>query len=330
MPESFDPIPSPEPRTPPQSGFLRSRGASGLGGPPQAAAGPGGLVERETSHVSGPVERVAVHGRTLREVLAAMSRRRRIQRMRTSIRRFADCAHEGMADGGRRVGLIMATLTYRDADGWEAKHISAYVQRTVEWLRRRRVPYAYAWVIEMQKRGAPHYHVLWWVPREVKLPKPDEGPYPSWRHGSSRIEWARSPGYIVKYSSKGDDMPLPFGARLFGMGACVSRWRRVARWAAMPKWLRQVSSEGDVLSRVTRLGWLNRDTGELHASPYRFGFERDETGWWVWIERWRGGGAGEEGRVSEGVLREAQGAHSPADTGAAEPDRVAAAGGQGV
>ena len=98
----------------------------------------------------------------------------------------------------------MSTLTYRPGVEWESRHISRYVQRCVEWLERRGHSYAYAWVLEMQKRGAPHYHVLFWLPVGVMLPKPDcisgRQRTPLWPHGMTKIERARSPGYIVKYT----------------------------------------------------------------------------------------------------------------------------------
>jgi len=101
----------------------------------------------------------------------------------------------------------------------------------------------------------------------------------------TRIERAHSPGYIVKYTSKGDDAAFPFRARLFGVGASVRGWRRVARWTALPRWLRELSCEGDILSRVVGVGWVNRNTGEVYGSQWRFGFHRDEVGWVVWFER---------------------------------------------
>jgi hypothetical protein len=212
--------------------------------------------------------------------------------MRRTVLRFADVARDGLAGG--RVDLVMVTLTYRDADAWRACHVSAFVQRCSEWLERRGYSYAYAWVIEMQRRGAPHYHVLFWLPHGVKLPKPDmvQGRQrtPLWPHGMTRIELARGPGYIVKYASKGEDAPLPFGARLFGIGAACRHWRRVARWSALPRWLRDVSRAGDVLSRVSHVGWVNRSTGEIHESRWRFGFHQDDDGWVVCFERREGVG----------------------------------------
>lgn len=236
---------------------------------------------------------------------------RRLSRMKRTVGRFAEVADQGLCVDGGRCELIMVTLTYARPGQWEPGHVSKFVQRCSEWLERRGHSYAYAWVLEMQRRGVPHYHVLFWLPLGVRLPKPDclapRQRTPLWPHGMTRIERARCAGYIVKYASKGDTCPLPPRARLFGVGACVRDWRRVARWGALPKWLRDVSREGDVFSRVVREGWVNRNTGEIHGSQWRFKFERDEVGWVVWFERKGAAGAGE----SE-VLREASGA---AETG---------------
>jgi hypothetical protein len=274
----------------------------GAEAPARSVAEPGssasaGLVDKETSHVLP--DRIEVHGPSLKGILRDLSRQRRMQRMRRTVLRFADVARDGMATSQGSVDLIMVTLTYADADGWEPGHVSKFVQRCTEWLERREHSYAYAWVIEMQKRGAPHYHVLFWLPRGVRLPKPDclNGRQRTvlWPHGMTKIERARSPGYIVKYTSKGtDDLPLPFRARLFGVGASIREWRRVARWGALPRWLRDLSTEGDVFARVASAGWLNRTTGEVHECQWRFGFNRVEgCGWVVWFERKRAVGAAE-------------------------------------
>lgn len=249
-----------------------------------------GLVDRATSHV----ERIECRGGTVREILGALSRARRLRRMRRTVLRFADLARDGMGSG-ERVDLVMVTLTYANCEAWEPGHVSRFVQRCVEWLSRRGHSYAYAWVLEMQRRGAPHYHVLFWLPRGVKLPAPDvvgrRGSLVGmprralWPFGMTRIEKARSPGYIVKYASKGDECALPAGARLFGVGAAVLAWRRFARWSALPAWLREVSVEGDAFTRLVGAGWVNRRTGEIHASEWRFGFGKDEVGWLVWFER---------------------------------------------
>lgn len=262
--------------------------AQAAGGGSAAEGRSPGLVVQETSHAA--VERLEIRGSDVRAILRGLARQRRLSRMRKTVLRFVDVARDGLSvPGFRPPELVMVTLTYADADAWEPRHISTFVQRVAEWLERRGHSYAYAWVLEMQQRGAPHYHVLFWLPAGVRLPKPDVcGPRqraPLWPFGMTRVEFARSPGYIVKYTSKGDVAPFPFRARLFGVGASVRDWRRIARWGAMPRWIRDLSTEGDVISRLCHVGWLNRMTGEVYESPWRFGFGRDEVGWVVWFER---------------------------------------------
>lgn len=248
---------------------------------------PAGLVDSGTSHV--PSECLEVRGISRRAILRLLDRRKRLKRMRRSVMRFADEAQRGMSRGGFRTRLLMVTLTYRDIDGWAPGHISKYVQRATEYLERRGHSYAYAWTIEMQTRGAPHYHVLFWLREGARLPMPDRQDRRArsrmWPHGSSRIEIARSPGYIVKYASKGEEDPLPFGARIFGIGANERGWRRVARWFALPAWLRDVSREGDQLSRMSHVGWINRNTGELHESQWTMRAYRDGDEWVIAFER---------------------------------------------
>ena len=62
----------------------------------------------------------------------------------------------------------------------------------------------YVWVLELTKRGRPHYHVLFWLPRGISMPKADKQGW--WRHGMTNTVPARSPvGYLCKYTSKGID-----------------------------------------------------------------------------------------------------------------------------
>lgn len=84
-----------------------------------SAVPPPGLVERETSHAR-PVSRVELHGPRVTELLAGLSRARRVQRMRRTVLRFADVARDGMAASGHRVDLVMVTLTYRPRGGMAA------------------------------------------------------------------------------------------------------------------------------------------------------------------------------------------------------------------
>jgi hypothetical protein len=165
------------------------------------------------------------------------------------------------------------TLTYAPEVVYSSRQITEYVRRTRAWLEARDVVYAYEWVLEMQRRGAPHYHVLWWLPHTVRVPKPDTTTgrqrKPLWPWGLTRVERARSgPAYIVKYASKGDQgRRLPTGARLYGVGGFDSA-KRVAQWRALPAYVREKTAEGDIVRRAYGGGWYVLSTGETIASEW--------------------------------------------------------------
>ena len=98
----------------------------------------------------------------------------------------------------------MVTLTYRDDVDWSPRQVSNYLKCVREWARRKGIFIHYVWVLELTKRGRPHYHVLFWLPKGVSMPKADKQGW--WKHGMTRSEWAYSPvGYLCKYTSKGID-----------------------------------------------------------------------------------------------------------------------------
>lgn len=178
---------------------------------------------------------------------------------------------------GGRVFASMLTLTYRDVNGYQPKHISEYLDKVRKWLGRRGITARYQWVLELQNRGAPHYHVLLWLPKRLKVPMPDRSGM--WAHGSSRAEWARAPvGYLVKYASKGDDTAdLPKGARLYGVAGLDSDGRLAVHRAGLPRWLQTVSSGR--CRRVTGVGFVDGD-GIAHRSPFVVAWSRDDFGLW--------------------------------------------------
>jgi hypothetical protein len=109
--------------------------------------------------------------------------------------------------------LVMLTLTYVDAEGWKPNDIRNFMLDLRKELGEALL--AYAWVLEMQQRNAPHYHVLLYVKRGTDIPKPDEK---LWKHGMSRIETAKSAFYIAKYTGKAyQKHNLPSGARMFAV-----------------------------------------------------------------------------------------------------------------
>lgn len=235
---------------------------------PRSGAAGSGLVKQvtsDTAYISQPYAQ------------KCLNRQRRLRLMRSRVITAAQQSQRiGTSQGGRSFASML-TLTYRDADGYQPRHISEYLKKVRQWLDRRGISVRYQWVMELQNRGAPHYHVLLWLPRRIKVPMPDRSGM--WAHGSSRAEWARSPvGYLVKYATKGDDsQDLPKGARLYGCAGLDLEGRVAVHRAGLPRWLREVSSGR--CRRVPHVGFVDGD-GVAHRSPYVVRWTRNEFGLW--------------------------------------------------
>ena len=108
--------------------------------------------------------------------------------------------------------LVMVTLTYHYGEDWRPLAISGYISKCRKHMRDQLL--AYTWVAESQLRGAIHYHVLLLVKRGTDIPMPDSGGF--WNEGSTRIETAHSPYYILTYTGKAYQKQgsLPKGARV--------------------------------------------------------------------------------------------------------------------
>ena len=166
----------------------------------------------------------------------------------------------------------MLTMTYRPGVAWDRRHVSECLKRARHWMARRGLRLRYVWVMELTKRGFPHYHVMVWLPLGVKLPKLDDAGW--WPHGMTRMEWAVcAGGYMAKYVSKGDDRPMPEGARMYGAGGLEGAALREARWWAKPTWLRDAVTMDDQVARRVGGGWVDLDTGQVFRSPWLVVFE---------------------------------------------------------
>lgn len=193
----------------------------------------------------------------LREVFAIDPRKARVHRLRSSIRE-ACTLHEQEADyAARQLGRqayrkTFITLTYRDGGDWQRRHISDFLKNLRQWLAVRDSRLMYAWVAELQQRGALHYHVIVWVPRRLRLPQPDRSGW--WPHGMSNIETARNPvGYMVKYATKTrpeDLKRLKKGVRLHGNGGHTPERRVALREALAPWWLRKAWEAREVAAQI--------------------------------------------------------------------------------
>jgi hypothetical protein len=130
--------------------------------------------------------------------------------------------------------------------------------------------FRYTWVLELTQRLRPHYHVLFWLPRGIKLPKPDDAGW--WTHGSTRIEWARhAVGYIVKYASKfcaEMAMHLPRGYRTHAVGGLNEESKRELRWWKSPLDAREALGLFADIRKIVG-GYADKHTGLFWPSPWR-------------------------------------------------------------
>ena len=248
--------------------------AGGLQAAPaeRVSPSPAGLVGIQTSDTNELTE-ISFSASSHLEACRALSQSARIRKMKLVVGHHADAVRDQFAQAEIPVQCIMVTLTYAPAAEYSPRQVTEYVRRMCAWLDTRDIVFAYEWVLELQKRGAPHYHVLWWVPLGTRLPMPDRvvgrQRKALWPFGMTRIERARcGPAYITKYASKGTcGGSLPKGARLYGVGGFDTA-KRKAQWRSLPAYIRNRTEEGDVVRRAKGGGWFVRQSGEYIPSAW--------------------------------------------------------------
>jgi len=170
---------------------------------------------------------------------------------------------------GQRWHCVMQTLTVAPGYKWEAGHIGSYIRRVRDWCKWQGVEFRFAWVAELQRRGAIHYHVMVWLPSRLQLPKADKRGW--WSHGSTNTKRVYAPiKYAIKYTSKGssDGQRLPRGCRVSGSGGLNGAQRLERAWWACPRWIRDQCTVDDRPGRAPGGGFLLRRTGEWFESPW--------------------------------------------------------------
>jgi hypothetical protein len=132
----------------------------------------------------------------LRRLSFVLSLRRRIGQLRKAERVF----HVLVRAGFRVVGI---GLTFRRLEDFHKGAIRGYLNRLVGWLKRKGVRrYFYAWVMEVQQRGVPHYHILLAYEGRIRIPFPDQS---WWSYGSSNLQVLAGRSlmrYLAKYFEK--------------------------------------------------------------------------------------------------------------------------------
>lgn len=172
---------------------------------------------------------------------------------------------------------LMVTLTYADANGWQPNHVKEYLRHVRQWFKRvTGQAVRYVWVAEIQPermrrtgQAVMHYHVVFWMPRHVTMPKADKRGW--WPHGMTKTEVAqKAVGYVMKYASKFDTKQgIIHGARVYGVGGLAAADRGVRRWCNWPAFVQARASVSDRFARAAGGGWTNLATGEWWRSEYR-------------------------------------------------------------
>jgi hypothetical protein len=216
----------------------------------------------------------------LREVVELDVYQSRVRRLRKAVGNSAHVLHADAHtnDSWQRWRPLFVTLTYRDVKGWKPSDIRAFGDQVRKWFLRKcgKTRMRMVWVLELQKRGAVHYHCLIWVRSKDYFPNPAAAGW--WPHGFSHVKGAgkdfkiaRPVAYMAKYASKvsvEQAMSVPKGARMYGVCGATAEGKRVIRYWRAPTFVRdQLPGTADI--RKVRGGYMDKITGEFLASPWK-------------------------------------------------------------
>jgi hypothetical protein len=207
----------------------------------------------------------------LREVIN-LSPQQMHERRTKRMRLILWCGVMGMTAGCGDRTMVMYTLTYKGVSDWRPNHIGEFMAwgRT-RWKRR------YVWCAELQKRGAPHYHVLTVQDKGERWEKPD-AENGGWPYG---FTWVtpdiKYPWYILKYIQKGSESTngrgYPKGMRIYA----VSMWARssmegkpkdVYRSLQLPNWFKAGAQDAPNIHIARRVAGGIGYGGSRAISPY--------------------------------------------------------------
>lgn len=173
--------------------------------------------------------------------------------------------------------LWMITLTYAGVDDWKPNHIRDFMQAFRKMYGKKLI--GYAWVAELQERGAVHYHVMVYLKGVERLPHFDD--LGLWEYGMTRVDRARTPFYIIAYSGKANQKTgkFPKGLRMFAVWlsplAVAEHILYQFGLTAKPQWVKEIILQFDEFyssrvrpKRVIGGGWDIADM--TFKSPYLF------------------------------------------------------------
>ncbi|MGB9681228.1 MAG: rolling circle replication-associated protein, partial [Minisyncoccia bacterium] len=114
-----------------------------------------------------------------------------------------------------RYRALAITLTFEEQDfyldflkkggiRWLLNDLTSYIKR--EYNRR---DFFYLWILEMQRRGVPHYHILLIVPKHIRIPYLDKWVF---SFGMTNIKELKNFGsnYLLKYFYANKDYQQDF------------------------------------------------------------------------------------------------------------------------
>jgi hypothetical protein len=220
-------------------------------------------VETQSTFAPEPAAHCVELAKYKTETSATLAARKRRSHGQRKLSRLTKEQHRA----AKRAGLyaVAVTLTYRDNDEFSSRHISEFLARLRQFLKRKGHNLPYAWVLE--RAGQLHYHMILWLPRGVRID--DARLCKWWPWGSTWREGCRSVRDWSKYMSKFDGFAkLPKGARLLGYGGLDEEGQAAVARAALPRWLQKLLPHGHRARRFPGAGWVDLETGELHHSPY--------------------------------------------------------------
>lgn len=272
----FVPVPRPSPRLAAAEAFARVRTTAKFQGDSAAhdSRKARGLVSVSTTGTNGisPVIPWEFCTKTLWDSsrIEIDPAKARVTRLRKGLGVGAKRLHNMYR---RKQNQCLVTLTYRgDNRDWRPEHISVYIKSVKRWFARRTGGNGlrYAWVAELQKRGVIHYHIVFWLPKGLTMPKADKQGW--WTHGMSNTKRATAPvAYLMKYVSKVDSKNVggfPHGARIFGLGGLDKTGRDCKRWVLWPAYLQCNAAAGDPFKPATGGGFTNSETGEHFCAEF--------------------------------------------------------------
>lgn len=209
------------------------------------------------------------------EYMIVNNKEARLSKMRKRVCAWAEVI-KPIIDKNSGCQMLMIGLTYRPGEEWKANDIREFIISFKKKVGVKNI-IAMARVGELQERGAVHYHIVVVVKRGIRIPKPDKSGL--WRHGSSRVEVARSPFYLVSYTKKSyqKEGEFPKGLRMYDVWinpeyiSFLEKWH--FRLSTLPGWLKtevikDVDNIGSKWKRLVGGGWSFADRTLI--SPFAF------------------------------------------------------------